>query len=117
MDEAERLSDRLAILDHGSVLVEGTPRQIIATLGGDHIVEFDSVPRLASERLWQLPAVTRVDGAGGLFRLATRESHRTIQALLQLIGSEGGELTTLNTHHATLDDVFLAQTGRQLRDA
>jgi ABC-2 type transport system ATP-binding protein len=117
MDEAERLADRITILDHGSVIVEGTPHELIATLGGDHIVEFESSPSIEVERLRKLPAVTRVDVTDGRSRLGTREPHRSIQALLQLMAAENGELTSMNTHHATLDDVFLAQTGRQLRDS
>jgi ABC-2 type transport system ATP-binding protein len=116
MDEAERLSDRLAIMDHGRVLVEGPPRQLIATLGGDHVVEFECTRSFTDEALSDLPAVTRVDRVVGHTRLATREPHRTILGLYQLATREGGELTALNTHHATLDDVFLAMTGRQLRD-
>ncbi|MEX2583471.1 MAG: ABC transporter ATP-binding protein [Gemmatimonadota bacterium] len=117
MDEAERLADRLAIMDHGSILVEGTPRGLMASLGGDHVVEFDSTIILEPEELLRIPSVTRVDNAGEHQRLATREPHRTIPALYQLIDSRSGELTALNTHHTTLDDVFLALTGRQLRDA
>jgi ABC-2 type transport system ATP-binding protein len=117
MDEAERLADRLAIMDHGSILVEGTPRELIASLGGDHVVEFDSTLELEIPDLLELPAVTRVDAAGSHQRLATREPHRTIPALYRLIDRRHGELTALNTHHTTLDDVFLALTGRQLRDA
>jgi ABC-2 type transport system ATP-binding protein len=117
MDEAERLADRLAIMDHGSVLVSGSPRELIASLGGDHVVEFDSTLELSPDDLVSLPAVTRVDSAGEHQRLATREPHRTIPALYQLIDRRNGELTALNTHHTTLDDVFLSLTGRQLRDA
>ncbi len=116
MDEAERLSDRLAIMDHGKVLVEGTPRQLVASLGGDHIVDFESTVALDSEDLAALPAVTRVDSVVGHLRLATREPHRTILALYQLVDQRQAELTALSTHNATLDDVFLAMTGRQLRD-
>ncbi len=116
MDEAERLSDRLAIMDHGKVLVEGTPRQLVASLGGDHIVDFESTVALDSEELAALPAVTRVDSVVGHLRLATREPHRTILALYQLVDQRQAELTALSTHNATLDDVFLAMTGRQLRD-
>jgi ABC-2 type transport system ATP-binding protein len=117
MDEAAKLSDRLAIMDHGAILEQGTPRELIATLGGDHVVEFESTVPLAHDVLRGLPSVTRVDGSGTHQRLATREPHRTIPPLLDLISQGGGEVTMLNTHHATLDDVFLTLTGRQLRDA
>jgi len=116
MDEAEKLADRLAIIDHGTVLVEGTPRQLIASLGGDHIVDFETSAPLDPAELEALPAVRRVDAVVGHQRLATREPHRTILALYQLAAPAGAELTAPNTHDATLDDVFLAMTGRQLRD-
>lgn len=117
MDEAEKLADRLVILDHGSVLVQGTPRELKSTLGGDHVVEFESDYDVPRDLLADLPAVTRVDRSGNQLRLTTAEPHRTIPALYRLIDQAGGELTALNTHQATLDDVFLALTGRQLRDA
>jgi ABC-2 type transport system ATP-binding protein len=116
MDEAEKLSDRIAILDHGEILVEGTPRELIASLGGEHVIEFATTRPLAASELLRLPEVTEQALHDGLQRLTTREPHRTVPALLALIDGEGAELTALNTHHATLDDVFLAKTGRQLRD-
>ncbi len=116
MDEAERLTDRLAIMDHGRVLVEGTAKELIASLGGDHVVEFEASVPLDESRLAALPAVSRVDLSASGARLATKEPHRSIPGLYQMVDASGGELTVLNTHHATLDDVFLAMTGRQLRD-
>lgn len=116
MDEAERLSDRVAIMDRGSILVQGTPAELVASLGGEHVVEFASDLQLDSAELLALPEVSRVDRQDGKHRITTREPHRTVPMLFQLINRKGGDLTALNTHHATLDDVFLAQTGRQLRD-
>ncbi|MGI9182556.1 MAG: ATP-binding cassette domain-containing protein [Longimicrobiaceae bacterium] len=116
MDEAERLCDRIAIMDHGEILVQGTPRELIATLGGDHVIEFASTHPLPDAELLRLPEVSRVGARDGAQRLTTREPHRTLPALLALIQNGGGELTGLSTHHTTLDDVFLAKTGRQLRD-
>jgi len=116
MDEAEKLSDRIAILDHGAILVEGTPRELIASLGAEHVVEFAATLPLPAPGLAALPEVTHVALHDGVQRLTTREPHRTVPALLEVIRAQGAELTALNTHHATLDDVFLARTGRQLRD-
>jgi ABC-2 type transport system ATP-binding protein len=116
MDEAEKLSDRIAILDHGEILVQGTPRELIASLGAEHVVEFAATRTLPGEELHRLPEVTEVGALDGVQRLTTREPHRTVPALLEVIRAHGAELTALNTHHATLDDVFLARTGRQLRD-
>ncbi len=116
MDEAERLADRLAIMDHGAILVEGTPRALIADLGGDHVVEFSASVMPQRAALEALPAVSRVDTSAARHRLATGEPHRTIPGLLRLLDQQGAELTELHTHHTTLDDVFLSLTGRQLRD-
>ena len=116
MDEAERLADRLAIMDHGAILVQGTPRELIAALGGDHVVEFAATVTPSEDELAALPAVSRAEVGAPHTRLATGEPHRTIPALLDLLARDGGELTRLQTHHTTLDDVFLSLTGRQLRD-
>jgi ABC-2 type transport system ATP-binding protein len=116
MDEAQVLSDRIAIMDHGAILVEGTPRELIASLGGDHVVEFAATAEVDPALLRSLPAVTRTDRVEGALHLTTSEPHRTIPALLEVLRRTGAELTRLHTHQATLDDVFLAQTGRQLRD-
>ena len=115
MDEAERLCDRLAIMDHGRLLVQGTPRELVASLGGEHVVEFASDAALPPEHLERLPEVRRVDAHDGVVRLTTRAPHRTIPGLFQLLAERGVDLTSLSTHQATLDDVFIAQTGRQLR--
>ena len=116
MDEAERLCDRLAIIDHGRVLVEGTPTELIGSLGGEHVVQFSATREIPVHTLSELTAVTAVAAHAGVFRLTTAEPHRVVPALFAAIQEQGGELTALSTHHATLDDVFLAQTGRQLRD-
>lgn len=116
MDEAEKLSDRIAILDHGEILVQGTPRELIRSLGGEHVVEFASSVPLPDDVLLALPAVTEVRARGEARLLTTGEPHRVIPPLLERIEESGGVLTALNTHHATLDDVFLARTGRALRD-
>ena len=116
MDEAERLCDRLAIIDHGAVLVQGTPAELIGTLGGEHVVEFSADRSFSIEELAALPSVSAVVRGEKSFRLTTAEPHRVVPALFDAIQARGGELTSIGTHHATLDDVFLAQTGRQLRD-
>jgi len=116
MDEAEKLSDRIAILDHGEILVQGTPLELIRSLGGEHVIEFASNIEFPDDVLHALPAVTEVRTRGESRLLTTGEPHRVIPPLLELIERGGGALTALNTHHATLDDVFLARTGRALRD-
>ncbi len=119
MEEAERLCDRVAIMDHGKIIALGTPRELIATLGAEHVVEFalsEGTPDDLIDRLRHLGGVTAVrSGAGGL-ALTVTELHRTLPALLALLQQRQLELSLLTTHHATLDDVFVALTGRQLRD-
>jgi ABC-2 type transport system ATP-binding protein len=116
MDEAERLADRVAIMDAGCILVQGTPAELIASLGGEHVVSFDASVPFDDAALAALPSVTGVARRAGATLLTLREPHRAVPALLERIAAAGGELTALNTHHATLDDVFLARTGRELRD-
>jgi len=121
MEEAERLCDRVAIMDHGKVIALGTPRELIASLGAEHVIEFAlnvGIPDDLVEGLRTMHGVTAVRppaGAGGL-SLTVTELHRTLPALLAVLQQRGLELSLLTTHHATLDDVFVALTGRQLRD-
>ena len=116
MDEAERLADRVAIMDHGQILVEGTPLELIGTLGGAHVIEFEPSVEVAFPELARLPGVRTVRERGSLRFLSTDRLHRTLPALVGLLAAREGELSSLTTHRATLDDVFLARTGRQLRD-
>jgi len=116
MDEAERLADRIAIMDAGEILVEGTPRELIATLGGAHVLEFEPTVPLQEERLAALPGVRLVRARNGTWLLTVDELRESVPALMGLLAGEGGALASLQTHRATLDDVFLARTGRQLRE-
>ena len=116
MDEAEKLSDRVAIMDHGEILVQGTPAELIGTLGGSHVIEFEPTVALETPVLEALPGVRTHRIRNGTHLLAVEDLHRTLPALFQLLDGKGGELSALHTHRATLDDVFLARTGRQLRD-
>lgn len=116
MDEAERLCDRLAIIDHGQVLVRGTPQELISTHAGEHVVEFSVDLELPIDEIAGLPGVLAAAQQGTGYRLTTAEPHRAVTAVLRLVETHRAALTALNTHHSTLDDVFLTQTGRQLRD-
>ncbi len=121
MEEAERLCDRVAIMDHGKVISLGTPPELVASLGADHVIEFALVDGGADdlpEALRTLSGVTalRPAVAGGSVSLTVKELHRTLPALLALLQQRRLELSSLTTHHATLDDVFVSLTGRQLRD-
>ena len=93
MDEAERLCDRLAIVDHGQIIAEGSPADLINRLGGHHVVEF-SVERQSRRRrsaAWRaLPSVESVREDEGLIALNVKQPHLTIPALLETIDRQGG---------------------------
>ncbi|MBL8863637.1 MAG: ABC transporter ATP-binding protein [Planctomycetes bacterium] len=120
MDEAEKLCDAIAIVDHGRVIAQGTPTELIRSLGGDHVVEFAFGDGAASEEslatLRALPAVrsARADGDG--YQLTVAEPHVALPAVLELAKARGATLSRLSTRHASLEDVFVALTGRHLRD-
>jgi ABC-2 type transport system ATP-binding protein len=119
MDEAERLCDRLAIVDYGQVIAEGSPSDLIERLGGHHVVEFavSSSSNGASTALWRaLPSVESVRDDDGMIALNVKEPHLTIPALLDVIGKQGSELQHLTTRQASLEDVFVRLTGRHLRE-
>lgn len=120
MEEAARLCDRVAIVDRGRVIAAGTPRDLVASLGAEHVVEFSvagAAGRLESAALAALPSVEGVAQDDTGYRLTVRAVHRAVPALLAFLAERGSEPTFLTTHHATLEDVFVALTGRSLRDA
>ncbi|MGA8489847.1 MAG: ABC transporter ATP-binding protein [Terriglobales bacterium] len=121
MDEAERLCDRLAIVDHGQIIAEGTPSELIERLGGHHVVEFeasgDSSDGMTLQTWRALPGVESVRHDNGLVSLTVREPHRTIPALLIAVEKQGSQLLRLTTRQASLEDVFVNLTGRHLREA
>jgi ABC-2 type transport system ATP-binding protein len=118
MDEAERLCDRVAIVDHGKVISLGTPRALIASLGAGHVIEFgvDGSPDVDEPTLLALAGVKSARRAGGSWALQVTAAHETIPALLGALASRGLPLTELRTHSPTLEDVFVTLTGRSLRD-
>lgn len=118
MDEAERLCDRLAIVDHGQIIAEGSPADLIDRLGGHHMVEFEvSGNGHAGDETWKaLPGVEAVRHDDGLYCLTVREPHRTIPALLDAVDRQGSRLMHLTTRQASLEDVFVNLTGRHLRE-
>ena len=119
MDEAERLCDRLAIIDHGQVIAEGTPADLIDRLGGHHVVEFSvsgNSDGAALDRWRALPGVESVRHDDGLVCLNVHEPHLTIPALLDAVQHQGSQLLHLSTRQASLEDVFVGLTGRHLRE-
>ncbi|HEX6104350.1 MAG TPA: ABC transporter ATP-binding protein [Gemmatimonadales bacterium] len=118
MDEAERLCDRVAIVDHGRVIAEGTPAALIASLRAEHVLEFAVAESGAVDAaaLGALDGVCDLFHRNGSFRLQVAELHRAVPLLLGELRRQGAQLTELRTHSATLEDVFVALTGRHLRD-
>jgi ABC-2 type transport system ATP-binding protein len=116
MDEAQRLCDRVAIIDKGKVIVSGTPRELIQLLGGTEVVEFTCDGPVDEGRVSALPGVHAAKTRGEGLVLTVEQLHKTLPLLLVHLEQTGRTLTSLATHHATLEDVFVNLTGRQLRD-
>jgi ABC-2 type transport system ATP-binding protein len=118
MDEAERLCHRVAVVDHGEVIALGSPAELIAGLGGEHVVEFALAngSSIAEEELVSLPAVLEVRKEAAGMALTVTAPHVAIPALLEKVQHEGLDLIRLITRHASLEDVFVHLTGRRLRD-
>jgi ABC-2 type transport system ATP-binding protein len=120
MDEAERLCDRVAIVDRGKVIAIGSPAAMIATLGGEHVVEFGLDvtigQTLKAGRLAELASVTSVRSEADGFSLHVQEPHLAIPALISYLHEMGVSLARLTTRHASLEDVFVKLTGRHLRE-
>ena len=127
MEEAERLCDRVAIMDHGKVIALGSPRELIETVGGEDIVEFAVSP---SESLGPKPAklpfdpalLTAIPGVSShridrsLHQLSVSELHTTVPGIFAALAAQGLHLSEFRTHSASLEDVFVRLTGRNLRD-
>ncbi len=119
MDEAERLCDRVAVVDHGKVIALGTPRDLITRLGGDQVIEFrvkEEGPQPAAEAFESLPGVQSTFLDAGTIVLHVEELHEALPAVMDKIREEQVELAQLTTRQASLEDVFVTLTGRHLRD-
>ncbi|HEY2249662.1 MAG TPA: ABC transporter ATP-binding protein [Planctomycetaceae bacterium] len=119
MDEAERLCDRVAVIDQGQVIALGTPVELIARLGGQHIVDFSLTENshpFTDDDLRGMASVQSVRREENTISLSVGEPHVALPALMNHVQETGREFATLTTRHATLEDVFVTLTGRHLRD-
>src|SRR5262249_8761889 len=108
----------VAIVDHGKVIALGTPAELIARIGGEHLIEFVVAegPELVEDELRVLPAVVSVRREEEAFVLAVTAPHQTLPALLEKLQAVKRKLNQRTTDYASLQDVFVTLTGRHLRD-
>jgi ABC-2 type transport system ATP-binding protein len=122
MEEAERLCDRVAIMDHGQIIALGTPPQLIASVGGDHIVEFAVASNDTANDPVDTAILTAIPGIqshrvdAGRHQLSVSELHTTVPRIFAALAGMGLGPSEFRTHSATLEDVFVGLTGRNLRD-
>jgi len=119
MDEADRLCDRVAIVDHGKLMALDSPLRLKASVPGENVLEvsFSATPPDWVERLRSLPGVAGVSGEPPVFRIVSERGPATTMALLEAAETAGLAVQSLAVQSTTLDDVFVHYTGRQLRDA
>jgi ABC-2 type transport system ATP-binding protein len=107
----------VAIVDRGKVIALDTPAALVRSLGAEHIVEFAvDEAEIGLDDLGRLAGVIEARRNADTYAVTTSSTHQAVPALLSLITQSGGHLSLLNTHSATLEDVFMSLTGRHLRD-
>jgi ABC-2 type transport system ATP-binding protein len=122
MDEAERLCDRVAIMDHGRIIALDSPERLIASTGGEHIVEFAITGNNGDHGVLDAKQLTGIAGVqshrvdAGVHQLSVRELHTAVPRIFDALTAQGLHLSEFRTHSATLEDVFVGLTGRNLRD-
>jgi ABC-2 type transport system ATP-binding protein len=119
MDEAEKLCDRVAIVDHGRIIALGSPKQLIARVGGEHVVEFallEGAETVDPAEFAGLDTVLASRAEADGYCLTVGEPHRAIPALLDDLDAKHRPLARLTTRQVSLEDVFVSLTGRHLRD-
>jgi ABC-2 type transport system ATP-binding protein len=119
MDEADKLCDRIAIVDHGDLKALDSPMKLKASVPGRNVLEvsFSSEPTGWNDTLSRLPDVESVTGEDHMFRIASRNGPATTLALMDTAAQSGVTVQSLSIQSTTLDDVFVHYTGRALRDA
>ncbi|HWZ86699.1 MAG TPA: ABC transporter ATP-binding protein [Thermoanaerobaculia bacterium] len=116
MEEAERLCDRVAVVDHGRIIAQGSPADLIAGLKAPHFIEFSTEPPVEDALLARIPGAGERRQRDGRWLLAAASLAQAVPALLAALDGAGAKLLSLSTHRATLEDVFIGLTGRELRD-
>jgi ABC-2 type transport system ATP-binding protein len=117
MDEAERLCDRVAIFDAGKIIAEGSPTELIRSLGANHVIEFSTGSEATTfDWIEKLPSVSRVQLEDGDVRVTADKLHEVLPGLVAGLERDNVELTGLSTRQATLEDVFVSLTGKHLSD-
>jgi len=117
MDEAQRLCDRIAIVDHGHLIALGSPAELIARLEAANIIEFTSDPPIESEAFCDVNGFHGCTRRGDGWLLRVDSLAESVPQVIAAIERSGAKLRTLTTHEATLEDLFVSLTGRELRDA
>ncbi len=118
MDEADKLCDRIAIVDHGKLVALDSPLKLKASIPGKNILEvsFSRIPEGWEETLRSLPDVAELKAEENIFRISSHNGPRTTVALMEAARAAGVTIVSLSVQSTTLDDVFVHYTGRQLRD-
>ncbi len=119
MEEADRLCDRIAIVDHGTLVALGTPVELKRSVPGADVVEvkFSREDEQWMDRLRALPGVMDVQSqSAGVYRVLTGNGSKTTTELVEMVNGLGEQLASLSVQNTSLDDVFVHYTGRQLRD-
>src|SRR6267142_454017 len=119
MDEADKLCDRIAIVDHGKLVALDSPLTLKASIPGKNLLEasFENAPPDWQARLGTLPFVDGVTGEGNVYRISSSNGPGTTLALMEAASAADGTVHSLSVQSTTLDDVFVHYTGHELRDA